>query len=43
MIFDDESIAEGGEDDIGDNVHLIRPDNFNQVRALIRRLLHTAL
>jgi DNA-binding response OmpR family regulator len=43
VIFDDESIAEGGEDDIGDNVHLIRPDNFNQVRALIRRLLHTAM
>jgi two-component system, OmpR family, response regulator len=39
VIFCVESIVEGGEVNIGDNVYLIRPDNFNQVRALVRRLL----
>jgi two-component system, OmpR family, response regulator MprA len=39
VIFDDDSIAEGEELNMGDQVYLIRPDNFNQVRALIRRLL----
>jgi DNA-binding response OmpR family regulator len=39
VIFCVESVVEGGEVNIGDNVYLIRPDNFNQVRALIRRLL----
>ncbi|MDQ3731701.1 MAG: hypothetical protein M3329_07065 [Pseudomonadota bacterium] len=39
VIFCVESVDEGGEVNIGDNVYLIRPDNFNQVRALVRRLL----
>ena len=43
VIFDDESIAEGEELRIDNNVYLIRPDNFNQLRALIQRLLHTAM
>jgi DNA-binding response OmpR family regulator len=39
VIFCVESVVEGGEVNNGDNVYLIRPDNFNQVRALVRRLL----
>jgi hypothetical protein len=39
VIFCVESVDEGGEVNIGDNVYLARPDNFNQVRALVRRLL----
>jgi DNA-binding response OmpR family regulator len=39
VIFCIESADEGGEVNIGDNVYLTRPDNFNQVRALVRRLL----
>jgi DNA-binding response OmpR family regulator len=39
VIFDDDSIAEGGELNIGDQVYLTRPDNFNQLRALLCRLL----
>lgn len=39
VIFCVESVDEGGEVNIGDNVYLTRPDNFNQVRALVRRLL----
>jgi DNA-binding response OmpR family regulator len=42
VIFCIESIAEGGEVSIGNNVYLTRPDNFNQLRALLRRLLHPA-
>ena len=34
-----EGINEGDEVEIGENVHLIRPDNFNQLRGLIARLL----
>jgi hypothetical protein len=42
VIFCIESIAGGGEVSIGNNVYLTRPDNFNQLRALLRRLLHAA-
>jgi DNA-binding response OmpR family regulator len=39
VIFCVESVDEGGEVNIGHNVYLARPDNFNQVCALVRRLL----
>jgi DNA-binding response OmpR family regulator len=39
VVFCIEGIAEGDEVEIGDNVHLARPDNFNQLRRLIARLL----
>ena len=42
MIFDDDSIAEGEELNMGDQVYLTRPDNFNQLRALLYRLLAAA-
>lgn len=40
VIFCVETIAEGAEVDIGENTYLIRPDNFDQLRRLVRRLLH---
>ena len=39
VIFCMDEIDEGGEVEIGQNVHLTRPDNFNQLRELIARLL----
>ena len=39
VVFCIEGIAEGDEVEIGENVHLSRPDNFNQLRSLIARLL----
>lgn len=39
VIFGVEGIAEGYEIAIGQNIHLTLPDNFNQLRALLSRLL----
>src|SRR6476646_7584119 len=39
VVFCVEEIAEGDEVAIGENVHVTRPDNFNQLRALLARLL----
>lgn len=39
VVFCIEGIEEGDEVAIGKNVHLTRPDNFNQLRSLIARLL----
>ena len=39
VIFCVEGIAEGYEIAIGQNIHLTLPDNFNQLRALLSRLL----
>jgi|SRR5215213_2782623 len=41
VVFCSEDIAEGDEVEIGKNVHVARPDNFNQLRSLLARLLHT--
>lgn len=40
VIFCDEEIGEGDEVAIGQNVYVTRPDNFNQLRGLLTRLLH---
>jgi len=40
VVFCIEEIAEGDEVAIDKNVHLTRPDNFNQLRSLLARLLH---
>jgi CheY-like chemotaxis protein len=40
VIFCIESIEEGDDLAIGENVHISRPDNFNQLRRLLTRLLH---
>ena len=40
VVFCVEEIGEGNEVAIGENVHLARPDNFNQLRSLLARLLN---
>ena len=40
VVFCIDEIAEGDEVAIGENVHITRPDNFNQLRSLLARLLH---
>lgn len=39
VVFCIEELAEGDEVAIGQNVYVTRPDNFNQLRSLITRLL----
>ena len=39
VIFCIEEVDEGDEVALGQNVHVTRPDNFNQLRSLITRLL----
>jgi len=39
VVFYVEEIAEGEEVAIGQNVHLTRPDNFDQLRSQLARLL----
>ena len=39
VVFCVDEIAEGDEIAIGENVHVTRPDNFNQLRGLLARLL----
>jgi hypothetical protein len=39
VIFCVEGVAEGCEIAIGQNIHLTLPDNFNQLRGLLSRLL----
>jgi CheY-like chemotaxis protein len=40
VVFCVDEIAQGDEIAIGENVHVTRPDNFNQLRSLLARLLH---
>ena len=40
VVFCVGEIAQGDEIAIGENVHVTRPDNFNQLRSLLARLLH---
>ena len=41
VVFCINEIAEGDEVAIGKNVYVARPDNFNQLRRLLARLLRT--
>jgi CheY-like chemotaxis protein len=41
VVFCIAGIGEGDEVAIGQNVHVTRPDNFNQLRRLLTRLLHS--
>lgn len=43
VVFCIDDIAQGDEVAIGENVHLTRPDNFNQLRSFLARLLHSCL
>ena len=40
VIFCIPTVAEGAEVEIDSNVYLTRPDNFDQLRALLHRLLN---
>jgi CheY-like chemotaxis protein len=40
VVFCIGDINEGDEIAIGGNMHVTRPDNFNQLRSLLTRLLH---
>ena len=40
VVFCIAEIGEGDEVDIGKNVYITRPDNFNQLRTLLARLLN---
>ena len=40
VIFSVESVPEGTEMEMGKNVWVTSPDNFDQLRRLLRRLLH---
>ena len=40
VVFCFEDIGAGDEVAIGRNVHITRPDNFNQLRSLLNRLLN---
>ena len=40
VVFCIEEIAEGDEVAIGQNIHVASPDNFNQLRSLLARLLN---
>ena len=40
VIFCFDEIPTGAEVAIGKNVHIAQPDNFNQLRGLLSRLLH---
>jgi len=39
VIFSANTLPEGEERQLADRVYLIRPDNFNQLRALLRRIM----
>jgi len=39
VIFCIPTVAEGAEVEIGNNIHLTRPDNFDQLRLFLHRLL----
>ena len=39
VVFCVEGIDKGGEVAIGQNVHITQPDNFNQLRSLLSRLM----
>ena len=41
VVFCIDDIAQGDEIAIGENVYVTRPDNFNQLRDLLARLLHS--
>jgi DNA-binding response OmpR family regulator len=40
VVFSMDTIAEGAEVDIGRDVHLTRPDNFDQLKAYLGKLLN---
>ena len=43
VLFCIDAVSEGAEVEIANHLYLTRPDNFDQLRALLRRLLHSLL
>jgi CheY-like chemotaxis protein len=43
VIFSLPAVAEGAEEELAGNIHVTLPDNFNQLRSLITRLLRGPL
>lgn len=43
LIFCFDEIAAGAEVAVGKNVHIAQPDNFNQLRDLLSRLLQPVI
>ena len=43
VIFSLDTVPEGGEEELKGNVHVTMPDNFNQLRALLTRVLRARL
>lgn len=43
VVFCFDEIAAGAEVAIGKNVHIAQPDNFNQLRSLLSRLLYQSV
>lgn len=39
VIFCSPNLEEGAEVEVGNNIYMTRPDNFDQLRALLKRLL----
>jgi|HubBroStandDraft_4_1064222.scaffolds.fasta_scaffold122764_1 CheY-like chemotaxis protein len=42
VIFSLEAVPEGVEEELGENIRVTAPDNFNQLRALLMRVLRVA-
>jgi hypothetical protein len=42
VIFSLETVPEGAEQELNGNIHVTVPDNFNQLRALLTRVLRGA-
>jgi len=42
VIFSVSTLPEGAERDLGENIYAVRPENFNQLRALVTRALQAA-
>jgi DNA-binding response OmpR family regulator len=42
IIFSFAAVSEGAEENIGGNIYITAPDNFNQLRSLLRRVLRAA-
>lgn len=40
VIFSISTVPEGAEEEIGGNIYVTQPDNFNQLRTLLTRVLY---
>jgi CheY-like chemotaxis protein len=40
VIFSESTVPDGAEEEMGRNIYVTAPDNFDQLRALLARVLH---